>query len=198
MRERPIRSGDEPIHARSPLTLRLVLALLGLIWSAGAAIVFIVVDAPVLAAGFAVVAVIALADSVIVVRHIRAGPHYQPGPDVPPYRPVAPYRAPQPPRRRIAPAGRLRRYLALMAVCLVLLVLAWTWFRLFSTGLAVAVTLVAMVIPPIAAIVANAGALEGHPPGRDLGRRPAPSPPPDPDPFDDPGSSGSADQASGR
>ena len=148
------------MHARSPLRLRLVLAALGFVWSIAGAVVFIVVDAPVLAAGFAVVAVIAVIDSIVVVRHIREGPHYQPGSDIPPYHPVDPRPQSRTPRQRVAPSGRLQRYLALMGVCLVLLVLAWGWVRLFSTGLAVGMTLVAMVIPPIAAIVANAGALD--------------------------------------
>lgn len=175
-----IRSGDEPVHARSPLRLRLVLAVFGMVWSIAGLVVFVIVDAPILAIGFGVVAVIAAVDTAVVLRHLREGPHYQPGPDVPPYRPVQDLPAERrAPRAAVAPAGRLRRYLALMSVCLILLVLAWGWVRLFSTGLAVAMTLVAMVIPPIAAIVANAGALDGpHPdrPGGDdqtpLGRRP--------------------------
>jgi hypothetical protein len=50
---------------------------------------------------------------------------------------------------------RMRRYLTLMGVCLVLVVLAWTVVRLFSVELAIAMSVVAAVIPPIAAFVAN-------------------------------------------
>jgi hypothetical protein len=52
---------------------------------------------------------------------------------------------------------RRRRYLVLMAICLTLIVLAWTVVRFWSTPLAVAMSLVAAVLPPVAAIVANAG-----------------------------------------
>ena len=50
---------------------------------------------------------------------------------------------------------RRRRYLAMMAVCVALIVLAWTVVRLWSTTLAVAMSAIALVIPPFAAIVAN-------------------------------------------
>ena len=49
----------------------------------------------------------------------------------------------------------MRWYLSLMGVCLTLIVLAWTVVRLFSTGLAVGMSAVAAVIPPVAAIVGN-------------------------------------------
>jgi hypothetical protein len=52
---------------------------------------------------------------------------------------------------------RRRRYLVLMGVCLTLVVLAWTVVPLWSTSLAVAMSLVAAVLPPVAAIVANRG-----------------------------------------
>jgi uncharacterized membrane protein YcfT len=50
---------------------------------------------------------------------------------------------------------RMRWYLALMGVCLALVVLAWTVVRFWSTGLAVAMSAVAAVLPPVAAIVGN-------------------------------------------
>jgi hypothetical protein len=50
---------------------------------------------------------------------------------------------------------RMRRYLALMATCLTLVVLAWTVVRFFWVELAVAMSVVAAVIPPVAAFVAN-------------------------------------------
>ncbi|GAA1528481.1 hypothetical protein GCM10009678_07850 [Actinomadura kijaniata] len=46
-------------------------------------------------------------------------------------------------------------YGVMMGACLILFVLAWTVVRLFSPALAVAMTVVAMVIPPFAAVVAN-------------------------------------------
>ena len=44
-----------------------------------------------------------------------------------------------------------------MGVCLVLIVLAWNVVRLWSTTAAVVMSVVAAVLPPIAAIVANWG-----------------------------------------
>jgi hypothetical protein len=52
---------------------------------------------------------------------------------------------------------RQRRYFLLMGVCLTLILLAWTWVRFWSTPLAVAMSAVAAVIPPIAAFVGNNG-----------------------------------------
>lgn len=52
---------------------------------------------------------------------------------------------------------RQRWYFGLMGLCLALIVLAWTFVRLWSTELAVAMSAVAAVIPPIAVIVANWG-----------------------------------------
>ena len=52
---------------------------------------------------------------------------------------------------------RQQVYLAMMGVCLTLIVLAWTVVRLWSTPLAVAMSFVAAVIPPVASVVANWG-----------------------------------------
>ncbi|WP_030069829.1 DUF3099 domain-containing protein [Streptomyces natalensis] len=57
--------------------------------------------------------------------------------------------------RLSAPQRRHRRYFVLMGVCLVLFVLAWSVVRLWSVPAAVAMCVVAMVIPPVAAIVGN-------------------------------------------
>lgn len=46
-------------------------------------------------------------------------------------------------------------YYALMGTCVVLILLAWNVVRLWSVPAAVVMSLVAMVIPPVAAIVAN-------------------------------------------
>ena len=56
---------------------------------------------------------------------------------------------------------RQRRYFLLMGVCLTLLVLAWTWVRFWSVPLAVTMSAVAAVIPPIAAFVGNNGVRGG-------------------------------------
>lgn len=53
--------------------------------------------------------------------------------------------------------GRDRGYFALMAVCLTLFITAWAVVRDYSVTAAVVMTVVAMAIPPVAVIVANAG-----------------------------------------
>jgi Protein of unknown function (DUF3099) len=71
-------------------------------------------------------------------------------------------------QQRIAASGvrrpqseRLRRrqrwYFALMGVCVALILLAWNLVRLWSTTAAVAMSVVAAVLPPIAVIIGNWG-----------------------------------------
>jgi len=57
-------------------------------------------------------------------------------------------------------ATRRRAYFWLMGTCIVLIVLAWNVVRLWSTTAAVVMSVVAAVIPPTAAIVANMGSLD--------------------------------------
>ena len=57
---------------------------------------------------------------------------------------------PQPPRRD------KRLYLVLMTICIGLFVLSWAVLDRYSVTAAVAVSVVALVIPPFAAIIANA------------------------------------------
>ena len=56
---------------------------------------------------------------------------------------------------------RLRRrkqwYFALMGLCVALIVLAWNVVRLWSPTVAVAMSVLAAVIPPIAVIIGNWG-----------------------------------------
>lgn len=52
---------------------------------------------------------------------------------------------------------RNRAYFIMMAVCLALFVGAWSVVRIYSITAAVIMSAVALVIPPLAAIVANAG-----------------------------------------
>lgn len=59
--------------------------------------------------------------------------------------------------RRRGLAARRRAYLALMGGCVLLIVLAWTLIWRFSVTAAVVMSAVALVIPPVAAVVANAG-----------------------------------------
>lgn len=53
--------------------------------------------------------------------------------------------------------GRDRVYFAMMAICLTLFILAWAVVRFYSLTAAVVMTVVALAIPPVAVIVANAG-----------------------------------------
>ncbi len=83
-----MRSGDEPVTARSPLRLRLGLAVFGATWAVVGLTGFAETGHPGWAAVFGAVLLLALADSALVVHRIRQGPHFQPGRDVPPYHPL--------------------------------------------------------------------------------------------------------------
>jgi Protein of unknown function (DUF3099) len=52
---------------------------------------------------------------------------------------------------------RQRWYFAIMGFCLLLIVLAWNLVRLWSTTVAVAMSVVAAVLPPIAVVITNWG-----------------------------------------
>lgn len=65
------RTGYEPTQARSPLRLRLGLAVCGLVWGIAAAVGFAIFDQPGWAGFCAAIAALAAADCVIVVRHMR-------------------------------------------------------------------------------------------------------------------------------
>jgi hypothetical protein len=52
---------------------------------------------------------------------------------------------------------RKRAYFVMMGVCVALVVLAWWVVRLYSVTAAVVMSVVVLVIPPIAVMVANAG-----------------------------------------
>ena len=181
-----MRSGDEPGHARSALRLRWGLAWFGLVTALVAAGVVHAVAPPAVVVLFLVVALVAAIDLVVVSRHIRHGAHFQPGPDVPPYRPVESgrKRSGQPP---LTERDRMRRYLILMITCLALIVLAWFWVRFYSKPIAVAMSMVAAVLPPIAVIVANFGV-----------RLPDESPPPKRPPAPRRGESSDADRPGPR
>jgi hypothetical protein len=151
------RTGDEPTHARSPLRARLLLAFVGLangllgigifgFWLR--TLPFLVI--------FAALTLIAVVNIVVVLKRIRQGAHFQPGPGVPPYHPVDP--APVPPRQRkeISARRRSTRYLVIMGVCVTLILLAWFWVRYYSVLAAGIMSVVAMLLPPLAAVVTNA------------------------------------------
>jgi Family of unknown function (DUF6343)/Protein of unknown function (DUF3099) len=161
-----MRTGDEPSHARSPLRARLALAGFGLVFALIAAGVLAGMGHTGVALAFVAVAVLAVVDIAVVVAHLRQGPHYQPGPDVPPYRPLPAERRTAPRRESPSASTRQRRYLLLMGTCLGLLLVSWVFVRLISVPAAVVLTLIAMVIPPFAALVGNVNPF-GTRPNRD-------------------------------
>jgi hypothetical protein len=151
------RTGDEPMHARSPLRARLVLACIGLangllgigifgFWLR--TVPFLVV--------FAAIAAIAAVNVVVVLKRIRQGAHFQPGRDVPPYHPVDPEPVVPRVRRKITARRRTVRYLVIMGVCVTLILTAWFWVRYYSVLAAGIMSVVAMMLPPLAAVVTNA------------------------------------------
>jgi hypothetical protein len=48
-------------------------------------------------------------------------------------------------------------YFVMMGTCIALIIVAWRVLRLYSVTAAVVMSVVAMAIPPVAVIVANAG-----------------------------------------
>ncbi|MER5884372.1 DUF6343 family protein [Streptomyces sp. NPDC001941] len=91
-----MRTGSEPVTARSALRLRFWLALWGLLWAVAGTVAFALAGRTGWAVACGVLLVVTAVDLCVVARHVRRGPHYQPGRDVPPYEPVAP----DPVRRR--------------------------------------------------------------------------------------------------
>ncbi|AJE86285.1 MULTISPECIES: DUF6343 family protein [Streptomyces] len=86
-----MRTGNEPLTARSPLRMRFWLSLWGLLWAVGGTLAFAFTGRVGWAVACGVFGIVVVTDLIIVIRHIRQGPHFQPGRDVPPY---------EPPRRR--------------------------------------------------------------------------------------------------
>ncbi len=173
------RTGDEPMHARSPLRMRLVLACTGLANGLlGVGIFGFWLRSLPFAVFFGAVTVIALGNIAVVLRHIRQGPHFQPGPEVPPYHPVDPEPEPIEAPKPASPTRRRVRYVVMMSLCLLLLIMAWTWVRFYSVFAAGIMSLVAALMPPLAAMVANADS----PILRDEDAGPDPQDPPDPQP----------------
>jgi formate hydrogenlyase subunit 4 len=60
-------------------------------------------------------------------------------------------------RRSGTDIRRKRAYFVLMGLCLALFILAWAVVRNFSTTAAIIMSAAAVLIPPIAVMVANAG-----------------------------------------
>lgn len=83
-----MRTGSEPVEARSPLRFRLTLALWGLAWAIAGTVVFALFGSVGWAVACGVIVLVAAADAALVVHRMHQGAHWQPGRDVPPFRPV--------------------------------------------------------------------------------------------------------------
>ncbi|WP_149179602.1 DUF6343 family protein [Streptomyces sp. TRM49041] len=92
-----MRTGNEPITARSALRLRFWLSLWGLVWAIGGTTAFALTGHTGWAIACGVLLLVVATDLVMIVRHIRQGAHYQPGPEVPPYAPYDARRRRRPP-----------------------------------------------------------------------------------------------------
>lgn len=81
------RTGNEPVTARSALRLRFWLSVWAVVWTVSGTAAFAVAGRRGWALACGLLWLVVTVDLVVVVRHLRQGPHYQPGPDVPPYEP---------------------------------------------------------------------------------------------------------------
>jgi ABC-type transport system involved in cytochrome bd biosynthesis fused ATPase/permease subunit len=57
---------------------------------------------------------------------------------------------------------RRRAYFTMMGSCVGLITLAWLVVRIFSVTAAVVMSVIAMVIPPFAAVIGNSGPPDEH------------------------------------
>jgi fatty acid desaturase len=158
------RSGDEPLHARSPLRLRLGLAGVGLACAIAGIVVFVLVHVPSMVGIFAALAVIALVDAAVVMRHLNSGARYQPGPEVPPYEPSHADAPPPGPPPDVPVARRHARFVWAALVALVLVINAWAWVWRLSPPWAVVVSAVAAVLLLAGVVASNTGSavLQGN------------------------------------
>jgi hypothetical protein len=145
-RSQPIRTGDEPMHARSPLGMRLVLAAFGLACAIGGIVLFALLGSVGFVVLFAVIGAIAVVDTAMIVRHMREGEDFQPGPEVRPHRPELPSTADEAAVPPVAAHVRHRRYTAAAVAALVLIVNAWTWVWTISLVWAWVLSLLAAVL----------------------------------------------------
>ena len=82
-----MRTGNEPVNARSALRLRFWLSVWGLLWAVFGTTVFSLVGRPGWAAACGVLFLVVVVDLTMVLHHIHQGPHWQPGRNIPPYEP---------------------------------------------------------------------------------------------------------------
>ncbi|GGW28491.1 MULTISPECIES: DUF6343 family protein [Streptomyces] len=82
-----MRTGSEPVTARSALRMRLWLSVWGLLWAIFGTVAFTLVGRPGWAIACGALWLVITVDLSMILKHLREGPHYQPGPGIPPYRP---------------------------------------------------------------------------------------------------------------
>jgi hypothetical protein len=82
-----MRTGSEPVTARSPLRMRFWLSLWGLIWTAAGTTAFAIAGRPGWALACGLLLLIVATDLIVVLRRIRQGPVFQPGRNDPPFPP---------------------------------------------------------------------------------------------------------------
>ncbi|WP_432074733.1 DUF6343 family protein [Streptomyces wuyuanensis] len=82
-----MRTGNEPVTARSPLRMRFWLSVWGLLWAVAGTALFALAARPEWAIACGVLSLVVMTDLMIVVHRLHQGPHYQPGPGIPPYEP---------------------------------------------------------------------------------------------------------------
>ena len=97
-----MRTGSEPVTARSALRARFWLTVWGLVWAVIGTVAFVLAGRPGGAASCGVLMLVVTVDMAMILRHLRQGPHYQPGRDIPPYPPpdAGPPYPGSPPHRR--------------------------------------------------------------------------------------------------
>ncbi|MEU9669477.1 DUF6343 family protein [Streptomyces bobili] len=82
-----MRTGSEPVTARSALRMRLWLSVWGLLWAIFGTVAFTLAGRPGWAIACGVLWLVITVDLSMILKHLRQGPHFQPGPGIPPYRP---------------------------------------------------------------------------------------------------------------
>ncbi|MFH9863852.1 DUF6343 family protein [Streptomyces sp. NPDC017202] len=87
-----MRTGSEPVTARSALRMRLWLSVWGLLWAIFGTVAFALVGRPGWAVACGALWLVITVDMSVITKHLREGSHFQPGPDVPPYRPPEQHR----------------------------------------------------------------------------------------------------------
>ncbi|MEU8649192.1 DUF6343 family protein [Streptomyces sp. NPDC048737] len=87
-----MRTGSEPVTARSALRIRLWLSVWGMLWAVFGTVAFALVGRSGWAVACGVLWLVITVDMSVITKHLREGSHFQPGPGIPPYRPPEQHR----------------------------------------------------------------------------------------------------------